>query len=62
MLLKELLFKNTRDSPKCANDYWLRFCGDIQTATDSGNTRAMCEGMKKDFGSSVIKTAPLKCT
>ena len=51
-----------RISRKCANDYWLRLCGDIQAAADSGNTRAMYEGMKKAFGPSVNKIAPLKST
>lgn len=43
-------------------DFWLRLCKDIQTAADSGNTRAMYEGMKKAFGPSVIKIAPFKST
>ena len=47
-------------SRKCANDYWLKLCGDIQSAAEKGNTRAMYEGMKKAFGPSVIRTAPLK--
>jgi hypothetical protein len=47
---------------KCANDYWLKLCGDVQSAADSGNTRAMYEGMKKAFGPSVTKVASLKST
>jgi hypothetical protein len=49
-------------SQKCANDYWVRLCGGIHSAADSGNTRAMYEGMKKAFGPSVTKVAPLKST
>ncbi len=49
-------------SCKCANDYWLKLCSDIHTSADCGNTWTMYEGMKKAFGPSVIKTAPLKST
>ncbi|GFR85917.1 hypothetical protein ElyMa_002453100 [Elysia marginata] len=49
-------------SQKCENDYWLRLCGDIQSAADGGNTRAMFEEMKKTSGPSIIKVAPLKST
>ncbi|KAL0195112.1 hypothetical protein M9458_008684, partial [Cirrhinus mrigala] len=51
-----------RIARKCANDYWLKLCSDIQTSADCGNIRAMYEGMKKAFGPSAIKTAPLKST
>ena len=47
---------------KCANDYWLKLCRDIQASADSGNIRAMYDGMKKAFGPSAIKIAPLKTT
>ena len=51
-----------RVARRCANDYWLKLCSDIQTSADCGNTRAMYEGMKKAFGPSVTKIAPLKST
>lgn len=51
-----------RVARSCANDYWLKLCNDIQTSADSGNTRAMYEGMKRAFGPSVTKIAPLKST
>ncbi|KAK3775036.1 hypothetical protein RRG08_005122 [Elysia crispata] len=41
-------------------DYWLRLCGYIQSAADSGNVMAMGEGLKKAFCSCVSKVAPLK--
>ena len=51
--------KSTR---KCANDYWLDLCRSIQVASGCGNIRAMYERMKKAFGPSAIKIAPLKST
>ena len=49
-----------RIARKCANDYWTDLCSSIQSAADFGNVRGMYEGMKKAFGPSIIKTAPLK--
>ena len=49
-----------RIARKCANDYWMELCNSIQFAADFGNVRGMYEGMKKAFGPSIIKTAPLK--
>ncbi|GFS11625.1 craniofacial development protein 2 [Elysia marginata] len=57
---RKSLYNAKTISRKCANDYWLRLCGDIQSAADSGNTRAMYEGMKKASGASVVKVASLK--
>ena len=45
---------------QCANNYWQNLCQDIQRSANCGNVRAMYEGMKKAFGPSAIKTAPLK--
>jgi len=45
---------------RCANDYWLNLCHNIQLSADLGNVRGMYEGMKKNFGPSPVKTAPLK--
>ena len=45
---------------RCANLYWMNLCHSIQAAADSGNIRGMYEGMKKAFGPSTRKTAPLK--
>ncbi|XP_076036093.1 uncharacterized protein LOC143022042 [Oratosquilla oratoria] len=43
-----------------ANDYWLNLCQSIQLFADCGNIRAMYDGMKKAFGPSITKIAPLK--
>ena len=48
-----------RAARKCANDFWLKLCSDIQTSADCGTIRAMYKGMKKAFGPSPIKIAPL---
>ncbi len=49
-----------RIARNCANDYWLNLCQSFQLSADCGNIRAMCEGMKKAFGPSTIKIAPLR--
>lgn len=51
-----------RIARQCANDYWQNLCQDIQLSADCGNIHAMFEGLKKAFGPSKIKTAPLKST
>ena len=45
---------------RCANDYWLNLCQNIQLSADCGNIRVMYDGLKKAFGPSATKTAPLK--
>ncbi|XP_076030439.1 uncharacterized protein LOC143018741 [Oratosquilla oratoria] len=45
---------------RSANDYWLNLCQNIQVSPDCGNIRDMCDGMKKAFGPSITKIAPLK--
>ncbi|XP_046998223.1 uncharacterized protein LOC124613553 [Schistocerca americana] len=47
-------------SRRCANNYWLNLCAGIQKAADSGNAKAMYDGIKKAIGPTVRKTAPLK--
>ncbi|KAI8510866.1 hypothetical protein Bbelb_117820 [Branchiostoma belcheri] len=49
-----------RIARRSANDYWLNLCEGIQLSADCGNIRAMYDGMKKAFGPSITKTAPLK--
>ena len=44
---------------RCANDYWLTHCHIIQLSADCGNIWAMFNGMKKAFGPSVTKIAPI---
>ncbi|KAK4320193.1 hypothetical protein Pmani_008956 [Petrolisthes manimaculis] len=36
-----------RIARRCANDYWLNLCQNIQLSTDCGNIRGMYDGMKK---------------
>ncbi|XP_022093240.1 uncharacterized protein LOC110980661 [Acanthaster planci] len=49
-----------RTARHCANQYWLNLCRSIQEAADRGNTRGVYEGMRKAFGPTARKTAPLK--
>ena len=44
----------------CANKYWLQLWQNIQTSSDTGNTRDMYDGIKKATGPTIKKTAPLK--
>ena len=45
---------------QCANDYWLKLCSQIQIAADTGNIKAMHDGIKQALGPIQKKTAPLK--
>ncbi|XP_076456338.1 uncharacterized protein LOC143290704 [Babylonia areolata] len=45
---------------QCANDYWLQLCSQIQIAADTGNIKAMYDGIKQALGPTQKKTAPLK--
>ncbi|XP_063591295.1 uncharacterized protein LOC134768396 [Penaeus indicus] len=47
---------------RCANNYWLKLCEDIQRLADSGNVRGIFDRIKKAVGPEVKKTAPLKPT
>ena len=49
-----------RQARHFANLYWSNLCIQIQQASDTGNTRAMFDGIKQALGPSVRKTAPLK--
>ena len=49
-----------RTARQCANGYWLNLCQSIQLSSDSGNIGAMYEGIKKAFGPSIVKVAPLR--
>ena len=60
--LREARSNTQRIARQCANRYWQDLCQNIQQAADSGNIRAMYEGMKKAFGPSIVKTAPFKST
>ena len=45
---------------RCADAYWTELTDRIQTAADSGNIRAMYEGINIATGKLTKKTAPLK--
>src|SRR6201996_3765554 len=47
---------------RCANDYWLQMCTQIQLAADSGNMKGMYDVIKRALGPIQNKTAPLKST
>ena len=49
-----------RIARRCANDNWLNLFQSIQLSADCGNIRAMYDSIKKAFGRSATKTAPLK--
>ena len=40
--------------------YWLQLCQSIQTSSDIGHIRGICDGIKKATGPTIKKTAPLK--
>ena len=54
--------KAQKTARRCANDYWLQLCEDIQTAADKGNIRGVYDGIKKATCPILQKTAPLKST
>ena len=58
--LKAARRKCQRKARQCANNYWLNLASQIQVAADTGNIRAMYEGIKKATGPNKRKTAPLK--
>ncbi|XP_076449088.1 uncharacterized protein LOC143285578 [Babylonia areolata] len=45
---------------KCANDYWLQLCSQIQIAAHTGNIKVMYDGIKQALGPTQKKTALLK--
>lgn len=45
---------------RCANDFWINLCADIQMASVRGDVRSMYDGIKKAIGPVAKKTAPLK--
>lgn len=46
----------------CVNKYWTDLCASIQTAADTGNIKAMFDGIKKATGPHIKKSAPLRST
>ncbi|XP_076461753.1 uncharacterized protein LOC143294207 [Babylonia areolata] len=58
--LKKARNDTKRTARRCANDYWLNLCQNIQLSADCSNTRSMYDGMKKAFSPCLNKIAPLK--
>ena len=58
--LKSARSQAQRSARRCANDYWLDLCRDIQRSADVGNIRGVYDGIKKALGPLKSKTAPLK--
>ena len=48
-----------RTARRCANDFWLKLSADIQTSADTGNMKAMYDGLKRAFGPSKRIMAPI---
>ena len=47
---------------QCASDYWLQLCSQIQIAADTGNIKAMYDGIMQALGPMQKKTASLRST
>ena len=45
-ILRAARSKVQQRARQCANDYWLQLCSQIQIAADTGNIKAMCDGIK----------------
>ncbi|XP_038066715.1 uncharacterized protein LOC119736778 [Patiria miniata] len=58
--LKSARSKVQKRARRCANDYWLQLCKDIQTSADTGNIRGVYDGIKRAMGPTQTKVAPLK--
>ena len=59
-ILRAARSKVQQRARQCANDYWLQLCSQIQMAADTGNIKAMYDGIKQALGPTQKKTAPLK--
>ncbi|XP_049832822.1 uncharacterized protein LOC126273320 [Schistocerca gregaria] len=58
--LRKEKYRAQQTSRRCANNYWLNLFAGIQKAADSGDAKAMYDGIKKAIGPTVRKTTPLK--
>ena len=59
-ILRTARSKVQQRARQCANDCWLQLCSQIQIAEDTGNIKAMYDGIKQALGPMQKKTAPLK--
>ena len=58
--LKKARSDAQRLARQCANEYWTTLADEVQEASDTGNIKKMFKGLKKAFGPSPAKCAPLK--
>ena len=58
--LKEARSEAQRLARQCANQHWTALADEVQEASDTGNIKRMFKGLKKAFGPSPTKCAPLK--
>ena len=59
-ILRAARSKVQQRARQCTSDYWLQLCSKIQITADTGNIKAMYDGIKQAFGPTQNKTAPLK--
>ena len=59
-ILRTARSKVKQRARQCASDYWLQLCSQIQIAADTGNIKAMYDGIKQALGPTQKKPAPLK--
>ena len=59
-ILRAVRTKVQQRARQCTNDYWLQLCSQIQIAADTGNIKAMYDGIKQALGPMQKKTASLK--
>lgn len=58
--LRDATLKAKKAAKECANSYFLDLASNIQMAADTGNIRAVYEGIKRATGPTPCKAAPLK--
>ena len=49
-----------QEQGRCANEYWMNLCKEIQTASDRGDTKAMYSLMKTALGPAVTQLVQLR--
>ena len=59
-ILRAARSKVQQRARQCASDYWLQLYSQIQIAADTGNIKAMYDGIKQALGPTQQKTALLK--
>ncbi|XP_047478074.1 uncharacterized protein LOC125031403 [Penaeus chinensis] len=59
-VLRTARSKVQKSARRCANEYCLQLCSQIQPAVDTGNIKGMYDGIKQAMGPTQKKIAPLK--